>query len=104
MFEIHFPTEKIKNPGFFLRHMARKETPLGKVTHFYDRIGVAAILLSKQLKQGDKIKIGKEGSLVEQEVASLQLEHEAIKAAKKGQEIGLKISGRVRAGDLVWKG
>ncbi len=84
--------------------MARKAIPLGKVTHFYGRIGVAAILLSKQLKQGDQVKIGRKESFVEQEVKSLQLEHAAITAAKKGQEIGLKISGRVREGDEVWKG
>lgn len=85
--------------------MARKAIPLGKVTPFYDWIGVAAIMLNKQVKQGDKIKIGKEGSnILEQEVKSLQLEHQSVKAAKKGQEIGLKISGRVREGDLVWKG
>jgi len=83
--------------------MARKVIPLGKVTHFYDRIGVAAILLNKSVKFGEKIKIGRQENFTEQEVTSLQLEREAIKAAKKGQEIGLKVAGRVRAGDEVWK-
>ncbi|MEK6950910.1 MAG: hypothetical protein AABX13_04270 [Nanoarchaeota archaeon] len=77
--------------------------PLGQVTHFYDQIGVAAILLQKGLKVGDKIRIGKNERFVEQDVASMQLEHAAIKAAKKGQEVGLKVLDRVRQGDLVFK-
>lgn len=78
-------------------------TPLGKVTHFYDQIGVAAVLLQKGLKVGDRIKVGKNERFVEQDVASLQLEHTAVKAAKKGQEVGLKVVERVRQGDLVFK-
>lgn len=99
-----FLTKKIKNSDSILLLMARKTTPLGKVTHFYGRIGVAAILLNKQVKLGEKVKIGRNDNFVEQEVTSLQLEREAIKVAKKGQEIGLKVLGRVREGDLVWKG
>lgn len=78
-------------------------TPLGKVTHFYDQISVAAVMLNKALKVGDKVRIGKNEKFVEQDISSLQLEHTAVKAAKKGQEVGMKVMGRVRPGDLVLK-
>ncbi len=77
--------------------------PIGKITHFYDKIGVAVVALDKKLKVGDKIKIGKNDELVEQEVKSIQIEHEKLTEAKKGQEIGLKVKGKVREGDLVYK-
>ncbi len=86
-----------------VKKKSTKEKPLGKVTHFYDKINVAAILLEKGLKVGDKIKIGKNENFLEQEITSLQREHAAVKAAKKGQEVGLKVAERVREGDLVWK-
>lgn len=81
----------------------KTEKPLGKVTHYYDQISVAAVLLQKGLKVGDKVRIGKNERFIEQEVASMQLEHEAIKAARKGQEVGMKVADKVRQGDLVFK-
>ncbi len=77
--------------------------PIGKVTHFYDQISVATIALNASLKQGDKIKIGKQDPFLEQDVKSMQLEHKLIQAAKKGQEVGLKVSAKVKEGDLVFK-
>ena len=82
---------------------AGKVKAVGRVTHFYDRIGVAAILLEKKLQQGDTIRIGRNDQFVEQTVSSLQLEHETIKAAKRGQEVGLKVVRPVREGDVVVK-
>ncbi len=80
-----------------------EEKPLGKITHYYDKIGVAVIALDDTLKVGDRIKIGKNEEFVEQEVTSMQIEHQNIEEAQKGQEVGLKVEGKVREGDLVFK-
>ena len=77
--------------------------PLGKVTHFFDKISVAVVALNSALKVGDKIKIGKIEPLLVQTVVSMQLDHKPLKMAKKGQEIGLKVKGDVRKGDIVFK-
>lgn len=82
--------------------MAAKK-PLGKITHFYDKIGVAVVALDGKLQKGDRIKIGRNQDFVEQEVTSMQMEHSTIEVAQKGQEIGLKIGKPVKAGDLVFK-
>jgi len=50
------------------------------------------------LKVGDKIKIGKADPFVEQVVKSMQVEHDKIDKAKKGQEIGLKVKGNPEKG------
>jgi translation elongation factor EF-1alpha len=81
--------------------MAKK--PIGKITHFFDKIKVAVVALDAKLKVGDKIKIGKNERFVELEVKSMQIEHEKLKEAKKGQEIGLKVKKGVKEGDLVFK-
>ncbi|PIN75456.1 hypothetical protein COV17_03900 [Candidatus Woesearchaeota archaeon CG10_big_fil_rev_8_21_14_0_10_36_11] len=78
------------------------EKPRGKVTHYYDRIGVAVVLVDKILRRGDKVKIGK-GSFFEQKVTSMQIDKERIDIARKGSEIGLKVKDRVRVGDNVFK-
>jgi putative protease len=39
----------------------------------------------------------------EQIVGSMQIEHQNIETARKGQEIGLKVKEKVRRGDTVYK-
>lgn len=81
--------------------MAKK--PIGKITHYYDKIRVAVVALNNALASGDKIKIGKDENFFEQEVKSMQVEHQKLEKAKKGQEIGLKVKKEVKEGDLVFK-
>ncbi len=81
-----------------------EEKLVGKVAHYFSKISVAVIELSAELKVGDIIAIvGKEGTRVEQAVTSMQMEKAQVPSAKKGQSIGLKVSGRVHEGDSVLK-
>ena len=75
---------------------------VGEITHFFTNIGVAVIELSGTLKEGDKIKIKGETTDLEQKVESMQIEHENVEEAKKGQSIGMKVKDRVREGDEVF--
>ncbi len=82
--------------------MANKK--VGKVTHYYDKIGVAVVDLSAVLKVGDKIKFVRGGEdAFDQEVESMQVEHEKIKSVKKGDTIGLKVEEEVKEGAEVFK-
>lgn len=80
------------------------EFKVGKVTHYYDKIGVAVVELTGDLSVGEKIKFVRGGEdLFEQEIASMQIEHEQIKTAKKGQTIGLEVDQEVKEGAEVFK-
>jgi len=81
--------------------MAKKAKEIGKVVHWYDKIGVAVIKLSGSLKQGDKIKIKKGDEEFEDTVSSMQLEHEAVKTGKKGQEVAVKLTQMAKEGAVV---
>ncbi len=77
---------------------------IGRVVHYFDKIGVAVIALKAPLKVGDTIRIvGGESTDFTQEVGSMEIEHEKIKKAKKGQEVGLKVKEKVREGYKVYK-
>lgn len=77
---------------------------VGKVTHYYDKIGVAVIELNAPLSVGDKIKFARGGEdLFEQEISSIQIEHEKKNSAKKGDVIGLKTDGEVKEEADVYK-
>jgi len=76
---------------------------IGKVIHYYDGLGVAAIDLTDKLKIGDKIRIKGSTTDFTQEVKSMQVEHELVKQAGKGDSIGIKVDEKVRQNDLVYK-
>ena len=80
-----------------------KKIPVGKITHFYDKISVAVVELSDTLKQGDRIFIEAPGTNFEQTVGSMQIGHEQISEAKKGQAIGMKVAQPVKANWHVFK-
>ena len=83
--------------------MAGKKA-IGKVTHYFDKIGVAVIELSGALKKGDKIEIGKnEEDAFQQEVSSMQVDHKPVEKAKKGDAIGMKVDNPVKEGAEVRK-
>ena len=77
---------------------------IGKVTHYFDKIEVGVIELTSPLAAGDTIRVvGGEDTDFTQEVESMEVEHEKIKKAKKGDSVGLKIKEKVREGYKVYK-
>ena len=77
---------------------------IGKITHFFDKIGVAVIELVDNLKVGDIINIQGATSNFQQLVDSMQIEHKNVRRAKKGDAIGLKVKEKVRPNDRVFLG
>jgi len=76
---------------------------VGKITHYFDKIGVAVVEIENTLSVGDQIKIvGGEEELT-QKVGSMQVEHEKIDTAKKGDTIGMKVEGTAKEGDEIYK-
>ncbi len=76
---------------------------VGKVTHYYDKLGVAIVELKATLKVGDKIKFKGHGTDFEQEVDSLQIDHEKVEKASAGKVVGLKSAQKVKEGTEVEK-
>ena len=79
------------------------EEIIGKVSDFFARPVVAGIELTAPLNVGDKIKIKGHTTDLEVTVGSMQIKNVNVTAAKAGDSIGIKVSDRVRAGDLVYK-
>lgn len=76
---------------------------VGKITHFFSKISVAVVDLTATLSVGDRIRIQGPTTDFEQTVDSMQIEHENVKSAKKGQSVGLQVKERVRENDTVYK-
>lgn len=78
------------------------DKPVGKVIHYYDKIGVAIVKLDSPLKVGDKVKFVKGEENFQQSVDSMQIEHAVLSEGKTGQEVGIKVNQPAREGTLVY--
>ena len=82
--------------------MAEELQPIGEVTHYFNRIGVAVIHLWDRLATGDWVQIyGGRTNLIQQ-VESMQVNHQPIDEAFADQEIALQVDEQVQKGDWVY--
>ena len=79
------------------------ETLIGKVNHWFGKIGVAGIELTDKLAVGDRIHVLGHTSDFEQEVTSMQIMHQDVAEAGPGDDVGIKVQSRARRGDRVYK-
>jgi putative protease len=79
------------------------EKQVGRITHFFARLGVAAIELEDELKVGDTIHIKGHTSDWTQGVLSIQIEHDQVEKAGPGDVIGITVDGHAREHDVVYK-
>lgn len=80
------------------------EEEIGRVSHYYSKIGVAAIELDGGgLKVGDTVHILGHTTDLTMPVESLQIEHESVQEAPRGQAVGVRVPDHVREHDRVFK-
>ena len=83
---------------------AKKEGNLiGLITHYFPHVQAAVIKLKGPLAMGDTVKIKGHTTDLTQIISSMQIDRVDISNAKKGDEIGLQVSSRVRQHDKVYK-
>ena len=77
---------------------------IGTVKHYYDKLGVAVIILDADLGVGEKIRFVRGGEeLFDQNVDSIQVEYEKKDKATKGMSVGIKTKEIVKEGAEVYK-
>jgi putative protease len=76
---------------------------IGKVTHYYDRIRVAVLVLYEELKVGDTVHIHGRTTDFTQKVSSMEIEHQKIQSAGPKAEVALRVVEPVREGDIIYK-
>ncbi len=83
-----------------------KKIHIGKVIHYYSKIGVAEIEIQAKQKLKNKDKIIIEGSttgVYNRKIESMEIDHQKIKLAQQGDIVAIKVGQRVRENDLVYK-
>jgi putative protease len=76
---------------------------IGEVFNFFEKVGVIAIKLTDKLNLGDSIRIVGGDVDFTEVVDSIQIDGKNISSAKKGDDVGIKISGKARKGYKVYR-
>ena len=80
------------------------EEKIGVVEHFFSHINVAAIKITEgTLKVGDMIHIVGASTDFTQKVESIQIQKNQVQSVKAGDDVGIKLTDRVREHDVVYK-
>ena len=80
------------------------EVELGKVTHYFGKIGVAAIEITQDsLAVGDTIRIKGHTSDFLQHIDSMQIDGQSVDEVTVGQSVGIKVDEHAREHDTVYK-
>ena len=96
--------KKVKKPASAKATAGKsKEKLVGKIDHYFDKIQVAAMKLEDSLKVGDTVRIEGGSVAFTQQISSMQINHESVNSAKKGDEVGFKVKQKVREGYRVFK-
>jgi putative protease len=80
------------------------ETKIGKVTHYFGKVQVAAIeLTDDELSVGETIRIKGHTSDFTLKVDSMQIDRVDVQKGEKGQAVGIRVPEHARVGDEVFK-
>ncbi|MGQ9581429.1 MAG: EF-Tu/IF-2/RF-3 family GTPase [Armatimonadota bacterium] len=80
------------------------EEKIGRVTHYFGKIGVAAIEIQHgKLRRGDRIHIVGHTTNLEQVIDSIEIDRQPVDEAVEGQSVGVKVVDHVREHDEVFK-
>lgn len=79
------------------------EVEIGRVTHFYNHLNVAALRLTDELKLGDEIHILGHSTDFNERVASMQVNHHPVVWVKPGGDVAISVIEPVREHDLVYR-
>jgi len=80
------------------------KTYIGKVRNYYQKIGVAEIILEAgKLKLDDEVFIiGSKTGVLRQKIKSMQINHKNVNKVKKGARLAVKTDKKVRKNDKVF--
>lgn len=92
--------------GLFCKKKTEAELgeAIGEITHYFPHVKAGVIKIEKgTVSLGDTVYVKGHTTAFEQKIKSMQINRVPVEKASKGQEIGVKMRGRVRRGDKVYK-
>jgi putative protease len=98
------PKKKSRKKQPAMVKAALKALPAAEVTHYFPHVNAAVLKIKTgDIRIGDELQFKGHTTDFKQKVVSMQIDHQPVLIAKKGDDFGVEVKSRVRAGDLVFK-
>jgi hypothetical protein len=108
--ELEYPGQNLRGGHTLPAPAQRKEdramadVELGVITHYFSKIGVAAMQITQDtLHVGDTIRIKGHTTDFTQKIDSMQIDNKSVEEAVAGQGVGFKVAQHARQHDKVYK-
>lgn len=79
------------------------EKEIGRVSHYFSHLNVAAIELSDTISVGDRVHFSGHTTDFSQTVESMQIGHRSVAKAEPGDDVAIEVLGHVREHDTLFK-
>ena len=78
--------------------------PIGRVTHYFPKVRATAIMIERDgVSVGDVLYFKGHTTAFKQKAESLQIDRTPVSQASPDQEVGIRVKGRTREHDSVFK-
>ena len=77
------------------------ERRVGTVTHYFDKLGVAAIDLTERLRVGDRVHVTGTTTDFTSTIDRMQVDHADVQEAGPGQDVAAHVGQKARQHDAV---
>lgn len=77
------------------------EHTIGRVTHYFGRLGVAAVSLTETLRVGERVHVVGHTTDETMTVDHMQIDHQDVQVASAGDDVAVHVAARVREHDVV---
>jgi putative protease len=76
---------------------------IGRVTHYFGHLSVAAVNLTAPLALGERIHIKGHTTDIVQTVGSMEVNHRKVERAAPGDDVALRVEDHVREHDAIFR-
>ncbi len=76
---------------------------IGRVTHYFNHLSVAAVRLTAPLQVGERIHIRGHTTDLVQSVESLEIDRRRVERAVPGDDVALAVDDHVRDHDAIYR-
>jgi len=85
-----------------MAHEHPESEAIGRVTHYYSHLSVAAITLDAPLRMGDRVHIKGHTTDLVQSIDSMEVDHATVERAGPGDDVAIKVEDHVREHDRIY--
>ncbi|MFH1837478.1 MAG: hypothetical protein ABH862_05145 [Candidatus Omnitrophota bacterium] len=89
--------------GLFGKRKEGKEVLVGEVVHYFRKVNAVVVKVKNgKISVGDEMVVKRHADSFRQKIQSMQIDHNVVNSASKGDEVAIKIKKKARPGSKIY--